>query len=151
MRESQNVAEHEMACPVLELFPAPMFSQFKQVPLGRKRIDLVFVRQSEPLTISVELKVADWKKALWQASVNWQVCDESYIAIWHKFAHRATKRIDLLNVYGVGLIVVDRTSARVLLPSVPAPRRIPLNAKGIWYRQLLGETEQRQAETCDIT
>lgn len=126
-----------MAAPVLKLFPACSYSQFEQVRLGRKTIDLVFIRHYAPLSVSVELKVANWKKALWQAAVNYQVCDESYIAIWHTFAHRAMNNAELLAAYGVGLIVVAPASAQVQLRA-QTPRRIPSNARAAWYRQLLG-------------
>lgn len=128
-----------MAAPVLKLFPEPSYSYFEQVPLGRKRIDLVFVRQDALQAVSVELKIADWKRALWQATINRQVCDESYIAIWHGFAHRAMNHVELLGAYGVGLIVVEHSSATVRLRPRQVPRQIPADAKAEWYGRLLGK------------
>lgn len=125
-----------MVGPTLTLFPASNYEQFEQVPLGRKKIDLFCVRRRKPLFCSVELKISNWQQALWQAIVNIQVSDESYIAIWHEFVHRAEKRAELLNMYGVGLIAVSQAFAQVVIkPKIG--RRISRNAKRKWYQHLL--------------
>lgn len=129
--------EAELTAPVVSLFPGTQFRCYKEVPLARKRIDLVFVRYRPNRTISIELKVSDWKAALWQAIVNFQICDESYIAIWHSFVHRAERQAGLLGSYGIGLIAVDRTSADIVLPSREPPVKIPRSKKQDWYRSLL--------------
>lgn len=138
MRNS-DFDESAMAAPVIALFCCEQYEFHEQVPLARKRIDLVFVARYTPKTISVELKIQDWKKALWQAVVNFQVSQESYIAIWHEYVHRVEKHIDLLQRYGVGLISVERNIARVVLQSSEPVRRIPSLQKQEWYRFLLNQ------------
>ena len=129
--------EIEMTEPTLSLFPESNYLHFEQVSLGRKRIDIVCLTRSLPFTTTIELKIRDWRQALWQASVNMQVADESYIAIWASFVHRAEKHCDLLTAYGVGLIAVTTSSAEILLPSRDPVRRIARSKKRDWYDCLM--------------
>jgi hypothetical protein len=104
--------------PVLRLFPKKRYYRFKEVPLGRKRIDMWCVcKAEENLEVCVELKVKDWRKALWQAIINFQMAKQSYIAIWHKYVQRVQKQDDLLKQYGVGLISVGPRSAKIIIQS----------------------------------
>ena len=129
--------ELEMTKPTLTLYPASDFHHFEQVPLGRKSIDLVCLKKSAPFTATIELKIQNWRQALWQASLNIQVANESYIAIWHTFVHRAEKHRELLITYGVGLIAVSSSSAELLLPSRDPVQRIARSKKHEWYEHLL--------------
>lgn len=132
-----EIAERELEAPVFALFPTSEFHCYEQVPLGRKRIDLVFVHRRDGHAVSVELKVSDWKHALWQAAVNSQVSDLSYVAVWHEYVHRATKHADLFDSYGVGIIAVERHTAQIISPSATRSRRISPALKADWYRHLL--------------
>jgi hypothetical protein len=86
-----KVSESELLQPVLTLFSESRYWHFEQVPLGRKKIDLVCVERNAPnASTSVELKISDWRRALWQATVNFQLAEQSYIAIWHKYIHRVS-------------------------------------------------------------
>ena len=110
--------EEHLLKPVLRLFPKREYHRFKEVPLGRKRIDMWCVRKTEePMEVCVELKVKDWRRALWQAIINFQIAKQSYIAIWYKYIQRVQKQNDLLGKYGVGLISVGPKSAKIILPS----------------------------------
>lgn len=130
--------EADMLSPVLSLFPSEAFWHFEQVPLGRKKIDLVCVERDSPnSSISVELKISDWRTALWQASVNLQLSQRSFVAIWHSFAHRALKHGELFRQYGVGLISVGPNGAEHCFDSVDSVRRISREAKRDWYKQLV--------------
>ena len=126
-----------MLGPVLTLFPAEHYWHAEQVPLGRKKIDLVCVERLAPhRSRSIELKIQDWKKALWQAAINLQLSEKSYIAIWHQFAHRVTCQEELLRTYGVGLIVVYANSAQIQSESHDPVRRLSREAKRDWYKYL---------------
>jgi len=129
--------EIQMAKPTLTLFPKSDFHVFEEVPLGRKRIDLVCLHRVKPLTTAIELKIEHWRQALWQASLNLQIAHESYIAIWDKYVHRAERRMELLTAYGVGLIAVSCSSAHFLVRSRDPVRRIAKDRKREWYEQLL--------------
>lgn len=130
-------SEYEMAKPTLTLFPNEEYLHFEQISLGRKKIDLVCLKKSVPFTITIELKIQDWRRALWQANLNMQVSDEAYIAIWHSFVHRATKHTELFAGYGIGLISVNEDCAEVVLDSHDPVRRIPRSKKRQWYEQLI--------------
>ncbi len=131
--------EVEMAHPTLTLFPVSDYVHFEQVPLGRKSIDLVCLNRSAPHATTIELKIRNWRQALWQASLNMQVANESYIAIWTNYVHRAERHCDLLIAYGVGLIAVSTSSAEILLPSRDPVQRIAKSKKREWYEHLLRE------------
>ena len=110
--------EEHLLKPVLRLFPKREYHRFKEVPFGRKRIDMWCVcKTKESLEVCVELKVKDWRKALWQAIINFQMAKQSYIAIWYKYIQRVQKQNDLLKQYGVGLISVGPRSAKIIIPS----------------------------------
>jgi hypothetical protein len=139
-REIASLLETDMAAPVISLFSRPDRAYFEQVALGRKKIDLLFFDSADDSTITVELKISNWKRALWQANVNFQISAESYIAIWHEYIQRPQKKLSLLQEYGVGLVVVNATSAKVLLSSRRRPLRIPVADKPAWYLRLLDQS-----------
>lgn len=139
MKQRSHPPESALADAVIALFPTGPFRCITEAPLGRKRIDLLFIASDQSSAISVELKVADWKKALWQAVVNFQIANESYIAMWHLYVHRAEAHLDTLRSYGIGLISVDSSSARIVLQSKEPVRRIPRSDKVEWYRSMLAQ------------
>jgi len=130
--------EVSLGTPLFGLFPQEMYWSFEQVPLGRKRIDWVFVDRDSPHhSISVELKVSDWRKALWQAAVNLQLSQKSYIGLWHVYTHRVTREVQLLERYGVGLIGISDSCAEILVESNDPIRRLSRDFKKDWYQLLL--------------
>lgn len=133
-----GIKEEDMLNPVLQLFPAEKYDRFPQVPLGRKKIDLYcYPKNNRGHSISVELKTSDWKRALWQASINFQISEKSYIAIWHEYAHRAQNQITLLESYGVGLITVSPDGASILQNSRDKIYRIARKYKRDFYEMLI--------------
>jgi hypothetical protein len=132
--------EAQMLDPVLDLFPGRSYHRMVQVPLGRKRIDLLCVpKHRRAMSASVELKLKDWRQGLWQASVNLQVADQSFVALWHEFIHRAEKHRDLLDSYGVGLISVGPQGAKIVRRSKGRVYRIARDSKREFYDLLLGQ------------
>lgn len=100
--------------------------------LGRRSIDLLCLpKRSYESSVAIELKVEDWRRALWQAVVNFQLCEKSYIAIWHGYSHRVLNGRSLLDAYGVGLIEVDTRFARIMLDSKDKTVRIARKREGI--------------------
>lgn len=134
----ESLAETDLLLPVRSLFPGICFWHFEQVPLGRKKIDLVCVQRDSPnSSLSIELKIRNWRKALWQAVVNFQLAEKSYIAIWHKFVHCAQRHDNLLRSYGVGLIAVYPTEANILIESIDLVPRLSREAKRHWYKSMI--------------
>ncbi len=108
--------EDELRGPVEGLFPEIEYVVKREVPFGLKRIDLVFKSKSNGQDIiAVELKLRNWKRAVWQAVHNRQIATYSYIALPEATAPPVD--ISILNSLGVGLIVTDMKKARVLLPA----------------------------------
>ena len=130
--------EESLLKPVLRLFPKEKYHRFKEVPFGRKRVDLWCISKTEENPeVCVELKVKNWRKALWQAIINFQMANRSYIAVWHKYVQRVEREIDLLNKYGVGLISVGPKSAEIVIPSQDKVEVTPREEKGVLYKSLI--------------
>jgi hypothetical protein len=130
--------ERDLLGPVLRLYPKVRYRRFVEVPLGRKRIDVLCISKgSSTPQVCIELKVKDWRRALWQAIVNLQIAVESYVAIWYKYEDRVLRHRSLMEQYGIGLIVVDGRQARVVLPSEGRVRRISKERKKDFYEALV--------------
>jgi len=131
-------AEKQLLRPVLRLFPKTMYRRFVEVPLSRKRIDILCLPKHPSLAqTSVELKVKDWRRALWQAILNLQIAQESYFAIWHKYQDRILRQRKLLEQYSIGLIVVDERIARVVIRPKGSIRIVAREQKPAFYKALL--------------
>lgn len=123
-------AEAELERPVRALFEPSCFQTFTEVPLGRKRIDLLFVpHHGLGQWVAVELKVSQWKRALWQAHINRQLVDLSYIAVWTRIVPVVLANADLLRQYNIGLIEVDRDVAKVIIPAGQRLSGIPTDTR----------------------
>ncbi|MCH7545404.1 MAG: hypothetical protein IID30_03250 [Planctomycetes bacterium] len=115
-----KVLEAQLYEPVfsLPLFRDQMVSVTREVAFYRKRVDLVWLTARGDL-VAVELKVRDWKRVLWQASINQLFADFSYVAVWH----RALKFLDLmlLKQRGIGVIVIQENGARTVRRASRSP------------------------------
>ncbi len=137
MRKS-NPREEDLLKPVLRLFPKRTYRRFREVPLGRKKIDVWCVsKREEESEACIELKIRDWRTALWQAIINFQMAPKSYIAIWHKYAERVEKEATLLEQYGVGLISVGPKRAKIVIRSQPNGERSRGERKSILDENLV--------------
>lgn len=104
-----------------ELYP-PILSYFKrcpvraeEVPFVGKSVDLVFIATNGVVT-TVEAKIANWRKALKQATVNRLGCDYAYVAVPRN--HASTIEHEQFVQRGVGLFIVDGTAEK----AIPATR-----------------------------
>jgi hypothetical protein len=107
--------ESRLLQPVIRLVKASNYDAVEQAKFSRKKIDVLFVPHDEGPWISVELKINDWKRALWQATVNSGVADKSYVALWESSADRALHNRALFESCGVGIIKVSKTEASFVL------------------------------------
>lgn len=111
------VREDELRAPVEKLFLAEGYSCKAEVRFGLKRIDLLFCpRPNGQEIVTVELKLRNWKKAIWQAVSNRQVATYSYVALPSRIAAVVDRR--LMASLGLGLIVANPTGeAKIALPA----------------------------------
>jgi len=106
--------ESELREPVEKLFSRDAYDVGHEVPFGLKRIDLFFWREEvSSEIIAVELKLRDWRRAVWQAVHNRQVATWSYIALPAKSVTAVDSGI--LKSLGLGLISVNPDSARIYM------------------------------------
>ncbi len=137
--KNSDPPESDLLKPVLRLFPKKRYRRFQEVPFGRKKIDLWCVSRTEgeAQEVCIECKVRDWRRALWQATINFQMAKQSYIAIWHRYIQRVEKQAHLLKQYGVGLISVEPKRAKIIIRSQKKVLRISKEEKRELYRNLI--------------
>jgi hypothetical protein len=111
----------------------------------QKRLDLGLV--SADGLVVIELKVADWRRAIRQAHVNRWIAKESWVALWHETASEAafSAAVEL----GVGLLVVTENTAypwvwpdRPVRPHAESPLRDEIATRGTRIRDLLGQARE---------
>lgn len=117
-----------------------------EVAWYQKRIDVAFLGPRTGLA-AVELKVADWQRAIDQAFVNRWCSDASWVAVWHRYVSAKTHAAAV--EAGVGLLVVLRTTAYPLVAPAAPPQgasRIhlatSLKERGTRLRDLLGSSRR---------
>jgi len=100
------LGERRLYRPICEYF-SHYGDHFEEVPLGKKRIDLVFRSRNGYLT-SVEVKIEKWRDAFSQALVNQLVSDYSYVALPTEVCQRVDESLFADN--GVGLLSVGKSA-----------------------------------------
>jgi hypothetical protein len=100
------VFENIMVPKVSEYFKNMGYQTFTEVPIMRKKVDLVAFDNKN--SIAVELKVKDWHRALRQAAIYKVLADYAYVAIWHEYLHRVN--IEQFKQLGVGIIEVNMSA-----------------------------------------
>ncbi len=136
-----GLTEEALMVPVGNLWRRHGVRIAYEVPLFGRFLDMVVVHVPGPV-VAIELKLRHWRQALKQAVVAQLAADQSYIAIWHEAAHRVDHH--LLNVSGVGLIVVEAQCARISLPAPPSPitLREHRDAIAAWIKPACGSPNE---------
>ena len=132
-------AESALYAPVQRVFPRRRYYQVQEAPLGNKRIDLLCVERKagpEAAIIAIELKVKNWRQALWQAYIDLQIASEAYVGLWHESVDSAVSHESLFHESGVGLISVTHSKASIILPSADPIYRISRDSKRAFYEEL---------------
>jgi len=80
---------------------------------GRSRTDVVFVAGDE--VIGVEVKMTDWRRAIFQALLNRYCVDRSYIALWT--GRVTTGVLTEAHEWGVGVLAISATSIEIVQPA----------------------------------
>jgi hypothetical protein len=105
--------EQELVLPVHSYFASKAEFVFYEVSIGFCRADMI-VFQNDDVIIAIELKLADWKKALIQAQ-NYQLAtDLVYMAFPSSKCELVLKRAkSQLQKKGIGLLSVDEKTQQV--------------------------------------
>jgi hypothetical protein len=88
---------------------------------GRSRTDVVFVAGDE--VIGVEVKMTDWRRAIFQALLNRYCVDRSYIALWT--GRVTTSVLTEALEWGVGVLAISATAIEIVQPA-PANQPEPV-------------------------
>lgn len=122
------LAESDLLEPTKALFSTAEYRAVPEASYGRKRIDLLLIPLHDIEWVAVELKLYNWRSALWQAAINAQLVDWSFVALWHTTVKTAINHLELFKHYGVGIISADPAGAKVVvnwgrLPDTPMKRK----------------------------
>ena len=128
-----SVRELDLYDPILATGPLADKKFAREIRIAdwshsRRTIDLVTTDRDR--TISVEVKVSNWRKAMQQAYANLYVTDYSYMALWHKAADRADKV--LCKKLGIGILRVDDSSCSMDLK--PRKSRLVVKSRHEYVR-----------------
>ncbi len=108
------IPEKELTQRVLDLFPDSEYLAAEEVPLRLKRIDLLFkAMHGRGQTTAVEIKVANWRRGLWQAATYGLVADYVYLALWEPRVHLVP--VDVIRQLGLGMIQVGVDHAEIVV------------------------------------
>lgn len=105
--------EHELVLPIHSYFASKAEFVFYEVSIGFCRADMVIFQKNDVI-IAIELKLADWKKALIQAQ-NYQLAtDFVYMAFPSSKCELVLKRAESqLRKKGIGLLSIDEETQQV--------------------------------------
>jgi hypothetical protein len=117
------IREQALFPPVADALVKDGYTSWRDVSFLGSWIDL-YARAETGHTIAVELKIADWRRALAQARLLRNSAHAVYIALWAPYVHRAlTEEAQaLLTGAGVGLFSVNGRCAEKLAPAANEPR-----------------------------
>jgi hypothetical protein len=105
--------EEELRKPVHEYFRTRQYSVFDEVRLFSRGIDIIAKRRNE--IVAIELKLSDWKKAIYQACLNQRVSDYSYVALPEPLWNRINREVYTMSVaQGIGLLSVDGVARQIM-------------------------------------
>ena len=104
--------EEDLKNPVASMMCEREFEVFFEVPIKRKRPDIICVDRNKTV-IGIETKLRKWKDAYWQASINKLWCDESYVAFPIQYSTLFLKNRNYFEQEGIGLISVDLFNEKV--------------------------------------
>lgn len=105
--------EHELIPPVHNYFASAAEMIFYEVPIGYCRADMIIFKENNS-SIAIELKLADWKKALIQAQNYQLAADYVYLAFPFSKCELVLKRAkNKLQQKGIGLLSVNEETKKV--------------------------------------
>jgi hypothetical protein len=128
--QAERAAALPAPIPELALFPPVAdslardgYTSWREVSFLGSWIDL-YARTDRGHTIAVELKVADWRRALAQARLLRNSAHSVYIALWAPYVHRAmtSEGQALLASAGIGLLSVNGRCTVKLVSAMKEPR-----------------------------
>lgn len=111
--------EDELAAPVSRFLRNRGFgAQGEEIQFYDRRMDLYAVCGRSGVTASVELKLANWPRAIEQALL-YQLCsDLVYVAVPRSVVSRVDREV--LRRHGIGLIAVEAHRCREIVSASPS-------------------------------
>lgn len=96
----------------------------------------------KPDVWAFEVKVANWRRALFQALQYQAFAHRVVVVLSAEFAHRAIEHESLFQALGVGLLIIDTTENAATLERSVAPRRARPSS-GAYHLHALGQIIDR--------
>ncbi len=109
--------------PVADALAEKGYTSWREVSFLGSWIDL-YARAETGHTMAIELKIADWRRALTQARLLRNSAHAVYIALWSPYVHRAMtdEAQALIASAGIGLLSVNGHSTEKLVAAPNEPR-----------------------------
>jgi hypothetical protein len=110
---NQFLSEAEMLQPVIDYFVERGYD-WEVEPLKMGKIpDLFCWKDGE--TVAIELKLSDWKKASYQATIYRIFCNRCYVAFPIEKKRFLETKLDEARKWGFGILLVGRHSCEMML------------------------------------
>ncbi|MEJ2294514.1 MAG: hypothetical protein P8Y23_07055 [Candidatus Lokiarchaeota archaeon] len=89
-----------------------------EVKFFRKRIDFTYLDENNDIH-AIELKIKDWRTALYQIETNQLCANYCYLGIWHEYKELVSKEI--LEKYGFGLLSIEKEKCELIIHPKESP------------------------------
>ena len=119
IRMKQKISERRLADVMINYLRKENHVVAREVQYYGKSIDIVAMPFDSDRLIAVEVKVANWKKAIKQAAINQTVAEECYVAMYAGYIHRVD--LQQLQKCELGLISVGATWGDVRFIAMAKP------------------------------
>ena len=102
----QFQVEEELREPIRNWVEFNGFDAKDEVPMCGKIPDVIGMYGSD-VEIAIEMKLSNWKRALYQAFIYTNFANKSYIAMPENKQETILKNIDEFTKWGIGVLIVD--------------------------------------------
>ncbi|WP_162630257.1 hypothetical protein [Brevibacillus brevis] len=105
--------ETDLIAPLVKTYSKMGYRAFAEVQLSSRWIDIFLVNEATNVTVAIELKLTDWKKAYKQAKVYPIAADYVYVGMPEQYVHRALDHCDYFENVGIGLLSINGKAVEV--------------------------------------
>lgn len=117
LSENESKVEELVALVVEEKWK---YACKRQVPVNGKIPDIVAYNSNSDTLIAVEIKLKNWKRGLYQAFLNKNIADFSFLCMPKNFYKEIRDKIyDDLKKTGLGFLEIDSHNQEILIKKIP--------------------------------
>jgi hypothetical protein len=111
-------SEEEMRIPIRDWLSQKGLLPVDELPIAGKIPDIVGIENGR-ISVAIEMKLTNWRRALYQATLYTMFADRSYIAMPENKKELLSRNLQDIRKWGVDvLIVAENNSVYELSPSI---------------------------------